>query len=321
MSTIKHKTSYLPLGYGVPTADADGKLHAGWTPEGEIAGTINVNEIPKGTALNVIGPSNMTDDGTTVTVDAILEVADGAERFVKIPAMANGDKPSSPAVGMIIYNTTTKRFEFYQSDPPSWQTFDNADYLRTDEYWTSETKGSDSDGNGGRENPFKTIQHVIDTYGTSSTHKVIYVDHQATESLQFLTGVRNITIVGVGVIDTQQTRIIGNHLLYGANNTRIRFKNIILEDAADNYILDITETEGRHSFQNVTFVPGAVNKLAVKLYGNNSNWHAFYDCFVDGIVDCLSTDPTMTIAFSRQLGQNFVLNMDTFVSVIIILGF
>ena len=185
-------------------------------------------------------------------------------------------------------------------------------YLRNSEYWVS-AGGSDTAGTGSRNNPFATVQHVINTYGVSSSHKWIYVDGSTTEDLAFA-NVQNITIAGRGVMDSQKETIFGNHTVSGTS-TRIRFKDIILEDGgSDTYIITYNGTAGRHYTQNLSFICGAAGK-AILFTGANDRWHEFYDCFIDGDVDCSSTDASMSVKITRQLAQNFKLNMNTAVEV------
>jgi len=188
----------------------------------------------------------------------------------------------------------------------------DTNFKRDQEYWVSDLVGSDTTGVGSRANPFKTVQHVIDLYGTISDHKIIYFDHYINENLVF-NNVQNITVIGVGVNDSQQSNITGNHVVSGTS-TRIRFKDTIMTALADDYILTYNGTQGRHYNQNASFICGASGK-AVNIIGANQRWTEFYDCYVGGIVDCDSSNTGMTLKFTRQLAGEFVLNMNTFCKV------
>lgn len=98
-------------------------------PSGNAAKVIKGTEID--TEFNSIQTSiatkqdkfgNVTSDGTTVTVTGNLKVSDslstGSTSSLKIPSDTTTNRPTSPVVGMIRYNSTLGRYEGY--DGSKW---------------------------------------------------------------------------------------------------------------------------------------------------------------------------------------------------------
>jgi hypothetical protein len=188
-------------------------------------------------------------------------------------------------------------------------------YRLASEYWVSSSDGDDTNGNGSRTNPWKTISNPsFLAIATNSSHKVVNIVSAITESIT-ATNWQNITFTGFGVKDSQQTQWTGNHIFTGSSSTRIRFFDIITKpETDDEYIITFNGTSGRHYGDNCTVLVGTTKK-AIKYTGNEQRWHEWYDSFLDGIVTNESTNASMSIKFSRQLSQNFNLQMNTFCEV------
>ena len=282
-----------------------GKTGGGGT--GNLSGTLTQDYIPIAFDSETLVDSPIHIASERLVSELPFSIADGIKNFLLLPSAEPLEIGAAALEGMILRNSISGTIQVYENG--EWRDITGGEYLRTDEYWVSDSKGDDTTGNGSRTNPYKTLQYTINTHCASSAHDVIYVDHSSTEDLVF-NNIQNVTIIGTGVLDSQQTSITGNHTISGTS-ARIRFKDITLIDAADDYIITYNGSSGSHTNQNVTLSVGAADK-AILFTGANSSWHAFYDCSIGGIVDCQSSVPTMSVTFSRQLSQDFVLNMTNY---------
>jgi len=107
----------------------------GGTPSGMISGAGTVPKIPKFTAANVIGDSQISDNGTTVFIgasatsaSAVFEV-NSTTQGVLFPrvttAQRNAITVNAAANSLFVFNTTIGQYQYYDHTTTSWKTIDN----------------------------------------------------------------------------------------------------------------------------------------------------------------------------------------------------
>lgn len=108
-------------GSGITTPFIAATTKIGDAAGGGIAGSGTINRIPKFTAATTLGNSQITENGTTVGINnsspsasAILDVTSTVGGLL-IPRMTTTqrDAISSPATGLLIYNTTTSALNIF----------------------------------------------------------------------------------------------------------------------------------------------------------------------------------------------------------------
>ena len=197
----------------------------------------------------------------------------------------------------------------------NWDVWESADIITANAHvYVHADVGSDEHGTGSQNYPFKTLQHALDTLGKTSVHTVFHLMSDIIEDLVINDHQNNLVYGAPAITGDPQRTITGNHLITGVNTTRIRFADLGLYGgaAAITYVVTIDGSAGRHYFENVPVIPGAAGlNQAILLTGANARWHEFYNCSIDGIFNCASSDSTMSVKITRQIASGFHLKMAT----------
>lgn len=156
--------------------------------------------------------------------------------------------------------------------------------------------------------PFKTIQAALNAAPVQST---ILVAPGAYNEVIIPTKA-NVLVQGFGCFGSNQAEIRGQVKLTGASLTRFRLKDIqIRNTATDVSPLVMEGGQLRHYFNNVTVeLMAGTTVPAVDVYGDTSNWVAFFGCDLGGEVR-LGGNPAVNTAFYFNSGAHasFHLNM------------
>lgn len=171
--------------------------------------------------------------------------------------------------------------------------------------------------------PFRTIQDALDSITNKGTSYHIQLLNGDYNENVVIDAFLNLIIQGMGCVDSHQTRIRGSVTIQGTNTTRARMKDVLVRPTATGIVpLIITDTQGRHYFENVSLEPFDQTTPAINVSGNVSNWIDFNNSNIGGIVNLNSTAVTPALfavrngnhdklVINQNIGFNVKLNVMT----------
>lgn len=281
-----------------PQGSGDASNQDLWFTVSGNTGTTSADQLQD--TLNIVGGTGITTEvsGDTLTVRYVGGGVSGLSEIIgdttpqlggnldvngrSIVSTGNGNISIVPAgsgsvvlKGLTFPNTDGADNQYLTTDGSGNLSF--ADINVSNDTWFVSKQGSDTNGNGSFNRPYATPAKAVAEAGFGDIIFVMPGEYSGNITI----GVDNLTIVGFAPRSSHPT-VINGTITIPAGRTRLRMVDLRVDAQDNGPCIDDQGSEGRHYFDNITFVTSDSTSNVGYLGTNAKRWRQFMDCEFSG---------------------------------------